>query len=140
MTAEDAALVYTEAEYVREIVEGDRRVELSRFSPYSHIDYSLEKLHAANFIPVNTWAHRRELLRLAGDFDISLNALEDWDLLLRYSRLTEPIHIPKLTAEVRLRPDSVKDNMTQTEQKDFPKLFRKIYARSLSNHVVPFRL
>ncbi len=129
MQTNNTSLVYTEAEYVRELIEDGQRRDLSRTSPYSHIDYSLERLHIGNFIPVNTWAHRRELIAYAGDFDVTLHALEDWDLLLRLARITTPEHIPRITAEVRLRPGTVNDNMSQRARGDLPALHRKIYAR-----------
>ncbi len=129
MRGNQAGLVYTEAEYVRERLAGGKRQVLSRTTPYSHIQYSLEQLHVGNFIPVNTWAHRRELIACTGDFDVTLNALEDWDLLLRLARITAPVHVPRITAEVRLRPEARDDNMSQRERHDFPALHRKIYAR-----------
>ncbi len=129
MRANNAGLVYTEAEYVRERLENGHRRELSRTAPYSHIDYSLERLHIGNFIPVNTWVHRRELIACAGDFDVTLNALEDWDLLLRLARITTPEHVRRITAEVRLRPGEANDNMSQRARGDLPELHRRIYAR-----------
>ncbi len=124
-----AGLVYTEAEYVSERVANGERIELSRTAPYSHIDYSLERLHIGNFVPVNTWAHRRELIACAGDFDVTLDALEDWDLLLRLARITVPEHVQRITAEVRLRPGAANDNMSQRARGELPALHRRIYAR-----------
>ncbi len=122
--------VYTEAEYVSERIDNGRRVELERATPFSNIDYSLDRLHVSNFIPVNVWAHRRDLLkRVDGLFDTGLPALEDWDMLLRLARATTPLHVPRLTVEVRMRPESESDNMSQREKKDFPALYAKLYQR-----------
>ncbi len=126
----DAEFVYTEAEYISEQLENGERVELDRGAPFSNIEYSLQRLHVSNFIPVNVWAHRRDLLnRIDGLFDTSLPALEDWDMLLRLARQTEPLHLPELTVEVRVRPRSGTDNMSQREKKDFPALYQKLYER-----------
>ena len=126
----DREFVYTEAEYVSEQIENGERLELDRGTPFSNIDYSLQRLHVSNFIPVNVWAHRRDLLtRVDGLFDTSLPALEDWDMLLRLARQTDPLPIEALTVEVRVRPQSSGDNMSQREKKDFPALYQKLYER-----------
>lgn len=124
-----AEFVYAEAEYIHEeVIDGERR-EVSRSTPYSGIEYSREQLHVANFIPVNTWAHRRELLERAGLFDCELNAFEDWDLLLRFAQLVDFVHVPRLTVEVHIRPGMPGEHMTQRERKDFGELYRKLYER-----------
>ncbi len=135
-----ASFVYTEAEYAEERVEDGRRRVVARRHPYSGIEYSRDKLHVGNYIPVNTWAHRRELLQHSGLFDPELNALEDWDLLIRFSRLVEFVRIPQITVEVRVRVSSGQDHMSQRERKDFPALYRKIYARYNLNDEAWLRL
>ncbi len=126
----EVELVYTEAEYVTERIENGKRIELDRATPFSGLEYSLERLHVSNYIPVNTWAHRRSLLkRIEGGFDTSLPALEDWDMLLRLARATVPRHLPCRTVEVRVRPGVAGDNMSQREKKDFPALYEKLYRR-----------
>lgn len=124
-----ASFVYTEAEYAHEKIEDGRRRVTSRNRPYSGIEYSRDRLHIVNFIPINTWAHRRELLQYSGLFDTGLKALVDWDLLLRFSRLVEFAHIPIITVEVRMRNSGGQDHISLREREGFPSLFRKIYAR-----------
>jgi GT2 family glycosyltransferase/glycosyltransferase involved in cell wall biosynthesis len=122
-------VVYTEAEYISETLDGDRRMEQGRQRPYSGISYSVGRLHVANFIPVNTFAHRRELLERTGLFDTGLSALEDWDLLLRMARETTFVRVPRVTVEVRQRAASGDDHLTTRRRKDYPVLFRRIYER-----------
>jgi glycosyltransferase involved in cell wall biosynthesis len=124
-----AEVVYTEAEYVAETLDNDTRVEHRRGRPYSGIAYSKAQLHVANFIPVNAVAHRRDLLSRTGTFDTSLTALEDWDLWIRFSRETDFVAIPRVTAEVRTRLQSGDEHMSLRRRKDFPALFRRIYGR-----------
>jgi GT2 family glycosyltransferase len=124
-----ADFVYTEAQYIHEQVTNGKRLETGRSTPCSGIEWSKELLHVTNFIPVNTWAHRRKLLDSAGLFDTGLNALEDWDMLLRFSQHTGFVHIPKLTVEVHMRNSSQSDQMSQRERKDYPGLYRKLYDR-----------
>jgi glycosyltransferase involved in cell wall biosynthesis/predicted SAM-dependent methyltransferase len=124
-----SGIVYTEAERVIETLEADRRIEHRRDRPYSGISYSRERLHVTNFIPVNTFAHRRELLERTGLFDTGLSALEDWDLLLRMARETTFVRVPRVTVEVRQRAASGDDHLTARKRKDYPALFRQIYGR-----------
>lgn len=130
MAGQRVMIAYTEAEYVHEVLANGERRELGRFCPYSGVDYSLRRLHEQNFIPVICWAHRIELVSLLGNFERGLSAFEDWDLLLRYTRVTEPVHIGKITTEVRARSESESDNMTRRERKNFPSLYRRVYARN----------
>jgi len=95
---------------------------------YQHELFSVEKLHVGNFIPINTLAHYRSILDDVGTFDVQLTALEDWDLLLRMSRVTEFIHVPLKTVEIRVR-ESDTNSITAQGRKDFPKLYREMYDR-----------
>ncbi len=123
-----AEFVYCEAVY--EVEKGQNNNQaVSRTTPYSGISYSKDQLDISNFIPINTWGHRRELLEKSGLFDTSLLALEDWEMLLRFSRLTDFIHIPKLTVEVH-RPASLGNNhLLNRERTQLPQLYRKLYDR-----------
>ncbi len=123
-----AEFVYTDAEYIVEEVKEGRREDRQRGMPYAHDAYSKERLHVQNYIPVNSWAHRRALLDRVGLFDETLSALEDWDLLLRISRATEPQYLRRTTVQVRLR-EAAGDNMSGRERKNFPGLFRTLYRR-----------
>lgn len=126
---EGTDFVYTEADFVLEDVQGGNRKELSRSQPYSGIPYSAERLHVSNYIPVNTWAHRRKLLAHTGGFDPQLKALEDWDLLLRFARCKNFTRIPAVTVEVRVRETCGQQHMSQRERRNYPEIFAEIYAR-----------
>lgn len=120
--------VYTDAEYVTERLDQGTRIEVARDRRYVGLPYSRERLHCRNFIPVVTWAHRRELLDRTGIFDESLPAFEDWDLLLRIAAVTEPMHIETATVEVRVRANK-SGNMTSAMAGQYPRLYRLIYER-----------
>ena len=77
-------VVYTGVEYVAERIEAGERVELSREVQFVHDSYDRERLFIHNYIPVNTWAHPRSMLRDVGQFDTSLTALEG-----RFSSLSQ---------------------------------------------------
>lgn len=121
--------VYCEAIYVSEKEQNGVLQEVSRNTPLSGILFSKDRLNVSNFIPVNAWGHRRGLLEKSGLFDSSLPALEDWDMLLRFSRFTDFIHIPKLTVEVHQRHSSGGDHMLDRERNKFPELYRQLYDR-----------
>jgi GT2 family glycosyltransferase/SAM-dependent methyltransferase/glycosyltransferase involved in cell wall biosynthesis len=122
-----ADIVYTDAEYVQEQWENGRRTEIGRTTPYANIPYTKERLHIHNFIPVNSWVHRRACLNTTGLFDETLDNHEDWDLLLRLARAFDLRHLPKVTVQVHQRVES--DNMLRRERPKFYDTYQLIYAR-----------
>lgn len=123
------AVVYTTAEYVEEAVDGGLRAERRRFNPYVHDDYDKLRLQVCNYIPINTFCHPRSLLDRVGLFDESLPALEDWDLLVRLSRVADFVHVQRVTVEVRQRLKDKKNHQTGREYDNLHDLFRRIYAK-----------
>jgi glycosyltransferase involved in cell wall biosynthesis len=126
LQGEGVAFAYTEAEFVTEgVVLGEWR-ELERSRPYEQIPYSRERLHVANFIPVNTWGHWRSILARTGNFDESLGNHEDWEFILRCARTFHLTQVRKLTAVVYQR--SQPDNIMRRERPRFHDTFQRIYA------------
>ncbi|UCJ14700.1 glycosyltransferase [Pseudomonas sp. MM211] len=124
-------VVYSAAEYVNERVESGQRVELGKQSPFRHSSYDRDHLFSQNYIPVNTWAHPRSMLAAVGEFDTGLSAFEDWDMLLRLAARYTFVHVPLITAQVRLRdaPNTGTDHMLGREQKNFAALYLEMYRR-----------
>ena len=58
-----------------------------------------------NDIPLIALMHRRDLVEKAGPFDEAFDLFEDWDFLIRLSRVTRPRFVPETTAVYRLRDD-----------------------------------
>ncbi|VXC28199.1 glycosyltransferase [Pseudomonas sp. 8O] len=125
------SVVYAGVEYISERLEGDTRIELGRQAPFSHEIFDRERLFVQNYIPVNTWAHPRSMLAEVGEFDTSLTAFEDWDMLLRLAARYPFVHLPGVTAEVHLRdaPNTGSDHMLGREQKNFGALYQEMYRR-----------
>ncbi|MHB8745780.1 MAG: glycosyltransferase [Gammaproteobacteria bacterium] len=122
--------VYTDARYAtEELKDGARNVIRREEGRHQHQDYSRKRLLAANYIPINTWAHHRACLDKSGLFDESLPSLEDWDFLLKMARHFEFRHIAEVTVEVRERP-SVADSVSTRGRKDFLQVYRDIYTRT----------
>lgn len=125
------SVVYTNADYVNERVEGSKRIELSRDKPFFHKVFDKEKLFYQNYIPVNTFSHSRSLIDSVGVFDVNLTAFEDWDMLLRLAAKYSFICIPQVTVEVHLRdaPNTGSDHLLGREAKRFGILYEEIYRR-----------
>lgn len=125
------SVVYTGVEYVNEKLEGGRRIELGRSQPFKHEVFDRDHLFVQNYIPVNTWAHPRQMLATVGEFDTSLAAFEDWDMLLRLAARYPFVHVPLVSAEVHLRdaPNTGSDHMLGREQKNFGPLYQELYRR-----------
>ena len=82
-----------------------------------------------NCFPVQSLLCERELLFEAGGFDETLPVLEDWDLWLRVFQLAEPVHVPRVTSEVRQRSDG--SNMTAQNQSRWSEVCAHIYGKTL---------
>ncbi|MGE8501850.1 MAG: glycosyltransferase [Pseudomonas sp.] len=124
------SVIYTGVEYVNEKLEDGKRIELGRGQPFKHEAFDRDRLFVQNYIPVNTWAHPRQMLATVGEFDTSLAAFEDWDMLLRLATHYPFVHVPTVTSEVHTRaPGAGSDHMLGRERKNFPALYRQLYER-----------
>ncbi|OLU32693.1 glycosyl transferase [Pseudomonas sp. PA15(2017)] len=125
------SVIYTGVEYVNERLEVGKRIELGRSQPFKHEAFDRDLLFVQNYIPVNTWAHPREMLAIVGTFDTGLSAFEDWDMLLRLAARYPFMHIPVISAEVHLRdaPNTGSDHMLGREKKNFGPLYQELYRR-----------
>ncbi len=68
--------------------------------PYSR-DFDADLLLFDNYIPFNTLLMERSLLLEVGALDEELPIFEDWDYLIRLSRLCEFHHLARVTCEYR---------------------------------------
>ncbi|HHH42529.1 MAG TPA: glycosyltransferase, partial [Gammaproteobacteria bacterium] len=128
MAGEGDQFIYTDAVVVKETVADGCVQEAGRSNPYAHDDYSRERLLVNNYIPINTWVHRRSCLDQVGLFDDSLSCYEDWEFLLRLAERYGFRHVARTTVEVRHRIDQV-DNVSRQRLNDTVQAYRDIYAR-----------
>lgn len=118
------SVVYTDARYV---FSGQGGPPVVANGP-SEEGFSKESLFVRNFIMINNWTHPREMLAEVGEFDETLPALVDWDVLLRLADRFPFVHVRDCTAEVRFHGDE-NARLTARRNKDYPNLYRQIYAR-----------
>jgi hypothetical protein len=76
---------------------------------YKGVDFDRARLHFGNYIPIMTMLFRRDLIAGTGEFDESLECLEDWDFWLRLSARVAFRRIPGVTAEYRVFAEPVHD-------------------------------
>jgi glycosyltransferase involved in cell wall biosynthesis len=100
----DVGVAYTDSVTVKNGATMNGYVPISSEAIYNK-EFDRDLLLFQNYIPFNCLMIRRELLESEG-FDISFDLFEDWDLLIRLSRLTSFQRIPEVTAEYHLRSDN----------------------------------
>lgn len=65
---------------------------------YRRPEFDHESLLLRPYIDLNTFAHRREMYEALGGFDESLRRRQDYDLVLKYTWLRDPLHVPVIAA------------------------------------------
>ncbi len=121
-------VVYTDAVLTYEVTENGERVKKST-NPYKHDQFSKANLCVANYLPINTWAHRWCCLEKSGLFDEDLTSLVDWDLLLRLARHYDFYHVHETTVEVRVRAEG--DRITERDRHKSVDNHKIIYAKTM---------
>jgi hypothetical protein len=92
-------------------------------------DYNPATFPIENCFPVHSLLCERALLCEAGGFDETLSVLEDWDLWLRVFQIVEPVHVRRVTTEIRQRSDG--SNMTASNRSRWSDVCAHIYAKPL---------
>lgn len=130
LVANPDALVYADAVVHHEVIDGGTRRIVNSAAPWQHELFIKQRLWIHNFIPVQVFAVRREALLAVGGFDEELRAFEDWDLLLKLAAQHDFIHIPRVTSEIRMRPQSGA-HRSQSVKSDCsePAIIEQLYAR-----------
>lgn len=103
-------------------VSGDIKIRSTHRPEFNH-----ERLITKPFIDLNTFAHKRELYDAFGGFDPSLTRRQDYDVMLKYTWLRDPLHVPLFVALYQ-RNDQL-EQITQVRKGDdscIPIINRKI--------------
>lgn len=88
------------AKHIDVVMEAD----CYRVKGYHAPPFSYERLAQKNFIDLNVFAHRRELFDVLGGFDDALRRQQDWDLILKYAFLRDPLFLDMFLVLYRRNP------------------------------------
>ncbi len=136
MLCDGVDVAYSDAAVVRYVPSTNGWRESSRRLPYSR-DFDRAILLLDNYIPFHTVLMTREALERAGPFDPQLPIFEDWDLLIRLSRSSSFVHLPRTTCEYRHFLDGAADGPSgghalggaASERPDFETLKAKVLSK-----------
>lgn len=103
-----------------------------RYKEYEYYVYNNEEFRRAtlfsrNIYPIQCALFDRELVVKCGGFDESLDALEDWDLWIRYSMKTDFLKIPQVTSLFRVPHDPAARERRRSSFEHFRSVVRKRY-------------
>jgi glycosyltransferase involved in cell wall biosynthesis len=99
MTAANAEFAYAQAQPVAL----DGRTPAG--APLGDVPFSRALLWVRNAIPIQAALFRREAFERHGGLDTDLDALEDWDLWLRYTAASDPVAVKAVTSVFRMPTD-----------------------------------
>ncbi|WP_341899959.1 glycosyltransferase [Synechococcus sp. UW140] len=91
--------------------DGTMRMRSHKRPRFNH-----EKLLEKNFIDLNTFVHLRELFDVFGGFDERLTRRQDYDLIIKYTWLRDPIHVENILA--LYQRNSNLEQITQVRRND----------------------
>jgi len=126
----DHQVAYTDAYEARQRPLPDGRgYEVYQRRLLLSYDFHPVRLFMDCFLHLVTMMHRKRCVELLGGFDEKLEVLEDWDLFFRLSQDYTFLHVPKVTAEYRIRDDgtqaitTMRDAFLATREQLFQKYF-----------------
>lgn len=76
--------------YLDVVMASDGGMSLKR---HTDADFNYENLQELNFIDLNSFVHRASLYREFGGFTDELPRMQDWDLVLKYTFLRDPLYV-----------------------------------------------
>ena len=121
--------VVTYDENKREYKESKRFVRFRQ--PFNRI-----YLLVHNYIPIQTIMFERSLYDELGGFDENLDVLEDWDLWVRYSSLTDYVFVDEITSLYRVPKKKIKrDAGMYDAYKEVPLKFKE-YVRTFDYYEI----
>jgi len=106
-----------------------KRYELDFRTLLFSSDFDKDTLLFENYIPLNSVMHYKSCLEHVGGFDTTLEIFEDWDFLIKLSRDYTFYHIPKVTAEYRIREKGSNITTSPFEQQRVAHFREIIYKR-----------
>lgn len=69
------------------------------------VEFNRKKLLKNNIINLNSFIHKKDMAKKYGNFDEELNNLEDWDLIIRYTKDEKPAFLKKSLVKINNKKD-----------------------------------
>ncbi|UTW59683.1 glycosyltransferase [Kordiimonas sp. SCSIO 12603] len=86
--------------------------------------YDRARLLSGNFIDMNVFIHRRKLIDKLGGFNVDIERIEDWEMILRYTQEQIPPLLPMIGTDYLIDTKNL-GNMSTT--RNYTENFRKVY-------------
>ena len=99
--------------------------------------FDLDRLKKNNFIDLGVFVHSRELLKLGG-FDESLRRLVDWDLIVRYTSVYEPLWVSNVIMEYNNIDDYPRITNSVAIKPAYAAVRKKIDDRSVTTIILTY--
>lgn len=101
------------------------RYEVKNYQTVHHQPFDRIMLCHHNYIPIQCIMFSRELFDLYGGLDENVDALEDWDLWVRYSLYTDFVYVEKTTSVYRVPYDTAQKKARQKALNDALEIMRE---------------
>jgi glycosyltransferase involved in cell wall biosynthesis len=113
-----------------DVVVDSNRLRLKSFDSRP---FSYETLSTRNFIDLNGFVHRRSLYDRLGGFDERLVRQQDWELILRYTYLRDPLYVDQFLLMYRRNERWNQITRLHREDRSSPALVRSAIDSSYRN-------
>lgn len=123
-----ADLSYSDCVGEYAVIQDDRKCVLG-VGIYLDREFDRDALYSANFAPIHSIVHRRDLFDRFGYFNEELPVTDDWDFWLRLAHGATFAHAGRPTCEYSWRIDPARGNMTIRHQQDFVDCYKVITAK-----------
>ncbi|OQY11896.1 MAG: hypothetical protein B6I31_04105 [Desulfobacteraceae bacterium 4572_19] len=128
----DAKVAYSGSILVLKDLLGEINPEQKQIIGEFNDPFDSSRLAFENYIPLNTLLIDRELFLNTGKFDSSFELFEDWDLLLRLSKVTKFYHLDMKTSEYAVWGKSNQITLSSRSED-----WRNAYDRIFRKHFLP---
>ena len=92
--------------------------------------FDFDQLIIENFIDLGSFIHSIDVYNKIGGFDLKLNRLVDWDLIIRYTERYTPIFIEKVLLDYNDVLDFTRITMINSSSENYKKIIINYYKRN----------